>query len=446
MQSFREVWQSALGLIEKTVPSTSFHTWIVELEPAALEADKAVLYARSSFQRDVVNSKFLPVISKSISHVMGFDVQATIITQDQPSPVLSAKAPEIPPAMQGAGSVRQQMETELTFDSFIVGNSNKFAHAASLAVAANPAYAYNPLFIYGGSGLGKTHLLYAIRHEIHKMYPDYKSVYIKGDDFTNELIDSLRQGKTYEFRNKYRFADVLLVDDIQFIGGKEATQEEFFHTFNTLYEANKQIVLTSDRPPKEIQTLEDRLRSRFEMGLIADIQPPDFETRSAIIRGKAELFSIDMPDDVVEFLSIKLKDNIRQIEGVVKKIKAYNMLTGERINIDSAQNAVRDILSDHVPIPVTIEKIIAEAGRYYNVTPSEIKGKRKTAEVAMARQVAMYLIHTITDISNAAVGKELGGKDPSTVHYAVQKIGRDMAENPQFKDVIEGMMKTIEER
>lgn len=444
MQSFREVWQSALKIIENTIPSTSFHTWIVELEPAKLEADKAVFYARSSFQRDVVNNKFLPVIAKSVSDVMGFEVQAEILVADEAPASSGDRAAVIAPAAPSL--IRQQMENELTFESFIVGNSNKFAHAASQAVAANPAFAYNPLFIYGGSGLGKTHLLYAIRHEIMQSYPAYKCVYIKGDDFTNELIESLRQGKTYEFRNKYRYADVLLVDDIQFIGGKEATQEEFFHTFNTLYEANKQIVLTSDRPPKEIQTLEDRLRSRFEMGLIADIQPPDFETRSAIIRGKAELFAIDMPDEVVEFLSIKLKDNIRQIEGVVKKIKAYHMLTGERVNIDSAQNAVRDILSDNVPIPVTIEKIIAEVGRYYNVSPAEIKGKRKTAEVAMARQVAMYLIHIITDISNSAVGKELGGKDPSTVHYAVQKINRDMKANPQFKDVVEGMMKTIQEK
>ena len=257
---------------------------------------------------------------------------------------------------------------EFTFDTFIVGSSNKFAHAASLAVATNPGRAYNPLFIYGNSGLGKTHLLYAIRNEIQKNDPKKKIIYVKGEDFTNELVEALMKKSNIEFRQKYRQSDVLLVDDIQFIGGKESTQEEFFHTFNTLYEAKCQIVLTSDRPPKEIKTLEDRLRSRFESGLIADIQPPDFETRIAIIRRKAELLQIELPNDVTEYIATRLKSNIRQLEGVVKKLKAKNQLYGDKITINIAQKTISEILNNDQPPPLTVEMIIDEVARHFGLT------------------------------------------------------------------------------
>ena len=272
---------------------------------------------------------------------------------------------------------------EFTFDTFIVGPSNKFAHAASLAVASKPAALYNPLFIYGNSGLGKTHLLYAICNEISKTHPEMNILYIKGDDFTNEIIEAIRKGTTPEFRQKYRQADALLVDDIQFIAGKESTQEEFFHTFNTLYESKKQIVLTSDRPPKDIATLEDRLKTRFEWGLTADIQPPDFETRIAIIKRKAELLDLMIPDNVCEYIANKLKSNIRQLEGAVKKLKAYYLLEGKTPSINTAQAAISDIINNDQPAPVTIEKIIEEVGRTFGVSPDDIRSGKRPAPCPM---------------------------------------------------------------
>ena len=335
---------------------------------------------------------------------------------------------------------------EFTFDTFIVGSSNKFAHAASLAVAANPGYAYNPLFIYGNSGLGKTHLLNAIRSEIKANSPEKEIIYVKGDDFTNELIESIHLAKTSEFRQKYRNSDVLLVDDVQFIGGKESTQEEFFHTFNALYEAKKQIVLTSDRPPKEIQSLVDRLRNRFESGLIADIQPPDFETRSAIIKRKAELLEIDVPDDVCEYIATKLKANIRQLEGVVKKMKAKSLLYGEKISINSAQKIISDILNNDQPPPLTVEKIIEEVARTFGVTSEDIRSSKRNSNISKARQIAIYVVREITQLSMNLIGDEFGGRDHSTIVYAVKQVEKDMSKDTKVKSMVEDIIKNIRDR
>ena len=335
---------------------------------------------------------------------------------------------------------------EFTFDTFIVGSSNKFAHAASLAVAANPGYAYNPLFIYGNSGLGKTHLLNAIRSEIKANSPEKEIIYVKGDDFTNELIESIHLAKTSEFRQKYRNSDVLLVDDVQFIGGKESTQEEFFHTFNALYEAKKQIVLTSDRPPKEIQSLVDRLRNRFESGLIADIQPPDFETRSAIIKRKAELLEIDVPDDVCEYIATKLKANIRQLEGVVKKMKAKSLLYGEKISINSAQKIISDILNNDQPPPLTVEKIIEEVARTFGVTAEDIRSSKRNSNISKARQIAIYVVREITQLSMNLIGDEFGGRDHSTIVYAVKQVEKDMSKDTKVKSMVEDIIKNIRDR
>ncbi|MBQ2792550.1 MAG: chromosomal replication initiator protein DnaA, partial [Oscillospiraceae bacterium] len=333
---------------------------------------------------------------------------------------------------------------EYTFGTFIVGPSNKFAHAASLAVATNPAGTYNPLFIYGGSGLGKTHLLCAIAAEIKKNDPVADIIYIKGEDFTNELIEAIKNETTIAFHNKYRQADVLLVDDIQFIGGKESTQEEFFHTFNTLYEANKQIVLTSDRPPKEIKLLEDRLRTRFEWGLLADIQPPDFETRIAIIQRKAELLNIHVPDEVCEYIANKLKTNIRQLEGVVKKLKAYKLLAGTPPSVLIAQNAIREVLNDQQPVPVTVERIIAEVGRTCGVSSQDIRSNKRSATISSARQVSIYIVREITGMSMAAIGDEFGGRDHSTVVYAIQQVEKNMQSDYKFREMVEDIMKNIQ--
>jgi len=286
--------------------------------------------------------------------------------------------------------------------------------------------------------------LYAICNEILKTSPQSNIIYVKGEDFTNELIEAIRSETTKEFHSKYRQAEVLLVDDIQFIGGKESTQEEFFHTFNSLYEAGKQIVLTSDRPPKEIKTLEDRLRTRFEWGLLADVQPPDFETRIAIIRRKAELLDINIPDDVAEYMANKLKTNIRQLEGAVKKLKAYKLLAGTPPSILIAQNAIRDILNDHQPVPVTIERIISEVARTYNgVSPQDIRSSKRSANISSARQVSIYIVREITQMSMSAIGEEFGGRDHSTIVYAIQQVEKNMDVDPRYKELIEDIIKNV---
>jgi chromosomal replication initiator protein len=332
---------------------------------------------------------------------------------------------------------------EYTFSSFIVGSSNKFAHAASMAVAANPGNAYNPLFIHGDSGLGKTHLLNAIYLEIKKNNPGIKQIIVKGEEFTNELIYSIKEQKMKAFHDKYRTPDVFLVDDVQFIGGKDSTQEEFFHTFNTLYQDNKQIVLTSDRPPKEIKTLEDRLRTRFEWGLLADIQAPDFETRTAIIRRKAEQIGINVPTEVAEYIANRLKTNIRQLEGAVKKLKAYKLLQGSPPSIMVAQMAIRDILNDNQPVPVTIDRIIGEVGRNYNISPVDIRSNKRSANISKARQISVYVVREITQISMQAIGQEFGGRDHSTMVYAVNQVEDKMSKDPRYREMVEDIIKNI---
>ena len=330
---------------------------------------------------------------------------------------------------------------DLTFENFIKGSSNQFAYAAAQAVAANPSGAYNPLFIYGNSGLGKTHLHSAIQFEIHKTHPDFNIVYVDCEKFTNEIITAIRSGTTEQFRLKYRAADVLLIDDIQFIAGKESTQEEFFHTFNTLHASGKQIVLASDRPAKEIKSLEERLRTRFEWGLTADIQPPDFETRVAIIRRKAELLGLDIPDDVAEFIANHLKNNIRQLEGAVKKLNAYSMLEGIAPVIGVAQNAIRDILSETQPVPVTIEKIISEVARTYNVSPTDIRGPKRNSNVSAARRTAIYIVREVTGMSMEDIGKEFGGRDHSTIVYAMRVIERDLKKDQHLQETVSDIIK-----
>ena len=323
---------------------------------------------------------------------------------------------------------------------------NKFAHAASLAVSTNPGKSYNPLFIYGNSGLGKTHLLHAIKNEIIKNDPEKRVIYVNGEDFTNEIIEAIRMNTTNDFRQKYRKSDVLLVDDIQFIAGKESTQEEFFHTFNTLHESNSQIVLTSDRPPKDIKTLEDRLRSRFEWGLIADIQPPDFETRIAIIKRKAELLEMNLPNDVVEYIATKLKTNIRQLEGVVKKLKAKNQLYGEKITINVAQKTISDILNNDQPPPLTVEKIIDEVARTFGVSSDDIRSSKRNSNISNARQIAIYSVREITGLSMKVIGEEFGGRDHSTIVYAISQIEKNMAKDPKLKSTVEDIIKNIRDR
>ncbi len=340
-------------------------------------------------------------------------------------------------------------EYEYTFDNFIVGSKNEFAYTACKSVAMNPnsnVKPYNPLFIYGPSGLGKTHLLMAIKYEVKKQNPDMNIIYTNSETFTNDLVYALGKKTIKEFHQKYRHADFFLIDDIQFLSGKDRSQEEFFHTFNDLYQYGKQIVITSDRPPKDINIIEDRLKSRFEWGLLADISPPDLETRIAIIKRKAELLQIDIPDDIVNYIATKLKSNIRQLEGAVKKMKVYRLLTGSEPNLSVAQNVINEILNDNQPLPITVEKIIEEVGRTYNVSPEDIRSNKRSGPISMARQVAIYIVREITQTSMKQIGQEFGNRDHTTIVYTLKKVQDLMKNNPHDKGIIEDLIKNIRDK
>jgi len=437
MDSFNEAWDVICEYCEQHITKVAYNTWISRIKPVKMDfaEGKAILMAPAEFHRQTLLRGYMNILKDAFESVFGTEVEIVIIVPD-----------EVVTPVKESNETVIDADYEFTFDTFIVGSSNKFAHAASLAVATNPGHAYNPLFIYGNSGLGKTHLLYAIRNEIQKNDSKKKVIYVKGEDFTNELVEALMKKSNIEFRQKYRQSDVLLVDDIQFIAGKESTQEEFFHTFNTLYEAKCQIVLTSDRPPKEIKTLEDRLRSRFESGLIADIQPPDFETRIAIIRRKAELLQIELPADVTEYIATRLKSNIRQLEGVVKKLKAKNQLYGEKITINIAQKTISEILNNDQPPPLTVEMIIDEVARHFGLSGDDIKSAKRNSNISNARQIAIYAVREITNMSMNLIGEEFGGRDHSTIVYALKQIEKNMEKDPKLKATVDDIIKNIKNR
>lgn len=441
MDSFSEAWEIVCSYCKTKITDVAYKTWISRIKPLNIDFDKntATLLVPNDFHRQTLTRCYLPLLIEAIEAIFGhrftidFKIPDEIEEKTETKPIVDQEIPDA--------------NYEYTFDTFIVGSSNKFAHAACLAVATNPARAYNPLFLHGNSGLGKTHLLYAIGNEIKKNDPSKVICYIKGDDFTNDLIESLRLAKMSEFRQKYRQADILLVDDVQFIGGKESTQEEFFHTFNALYDAKKQIVLTSDRPPKEIKTLDDRLRSRFEMDLIADVQPPDIETRIAIIKRKAELLEIEVSNDVCEYIASKIKANIRQLEGTVKKLKAKSLLNHEKPTISTAQEVISDILNNDIPPEVTVEKIIDEVARTYGVTSDEIRSqKNRSSNISNARHIAIYVTRELTTLSMVAIGEEFGDRHYSTIIYTVKKVQQMIEKDRKVREIVEDTIKNIRDR
>ena len=445
MNSFNEILDFVKDYCKTQMTEVAYNLWIKDIEPVKLTGDEAQIRVNSEFKKNIVSEKYKDLLSKGFENVLGFPVDVVIdfSVAEKPAEVQKPAQPVsgyVPPIALEPG------EYAYTFDTFIVGSSNKFAHAAAMAVATHDIRNYNPLFIHGDSGLGKTHLLFAIMNEVKRRRPDAIVEYVKGEEFTNELISAIRSQTTPEFREKYRKLDYLLVDDIQFIAGRDSTQEEFFHTFNALYESGKQIVLVSDRPPKEIKTLEDRLRNRFEMGLMADIQPADFETRIAIIQRKADLLKMDMPIEVAEYIANNLKSNIRQLEGAVKNIKANSLIYENKpITIMMAQTAIRDILNDNQPVPVTISKIISEVGRTFNISEQDIKSNKRAANISKARQVAMYVIKDITQMSMAAIGDEFGGRDHSTVVYAISQTEKMMKTDSHLREIIEDITKNIKD-
>ena len=444
MESINELWDSALLYIQNTgtISQTVFDIWIKSIQPVKIEDGEMVVCVNTDFQKNTISNTFSDKLREALQHVLGVPLGLRILSRESSA----AAAPEQPTtALPIEGNGYPAGDEEYTFANFVVGSSNKFAHAASQAVASQPAGLYNPLFIYGGSGLGKTHLLCAICKEIQKNDPRARILYTKGETMTNELIEAIQNGTTADFHQKYRQVDILLVDDIQFISGKTSTQEEFFHTFETLHSGGKQIVLTSDRPPREIATLEERLRSRFEMGLLADIQPPDLETRIAIIRRKAQALEMPLQDDVAEYIANQLKSNVRQLEGVVKRMRAQFLLNNEQPNLIAAQNAIRDIRNDNQPVPITVERIINEVARTMGVQPEDIRSNKHSSPISRARQVAAYVVRSITGLPMKAIGQEFGGRDHSTIVYAMQKVEVEMARDASFKNLVRDIIKNISE-
>ncbi len=414
INEFWEIVKSSLRDNNK-LSEVSTNLWFGEVEICSFQDDVITLQIASEMKFKVINEKYLEQIEKEFSALFGFDVKVNLIYSG--SALRSQTIPSEKPAEVREKSKPEQLPSydfEYTFDNFIVGSTNTFAHAACVSVSKNLADRYNPLFIYGNSGLGKTHLLYATINQIKKNNPNSKIIYTKGEDFTNQMISCLANHTMEDFRDKYRKCDVLLIDDIQFIAGKVSTQEEFFHTFNALYEDKKQIILTSDRPPRDIKTLEDRLKTRFEWGLIADIEPPDLELRIAIIKKKAEQVNITIPNDVLTFLAENLRSNIRQIEGAIKKLGALIFLSGKSINMEVAQECLSELLGGAEPLNVTVDKIFGAVYSKYGISKEQMVSPKRNREIAAARNVCIFLIRDITEMSYPAIGK-LFNRDHTTI-------------------------------
>jgi len=451
LDTFNEVWEVICDYLKsknddgrKAISDVAYNAWIKTIEPIGLDFEQGyiILSVPNKLNKTVIENSYIEILKIASEEVFGkkFDFLIEVAGDDkkEPLPKTISKAAE--------ETADNRYGDEYTFENFVVGKSNDLAYKACVAVAKDPAglEVQNPLFIYGNSGLGKTHLLYAIKNVINRNYPSKKIIYVKGEDFTNELIDSLSKKTADKFRDKYRTVDVLLVDDIQFIAGKEATQEEFFHTFNTLYEAKKQIVFTSDVPPKEMKTLEDRLKSRFEWGLLADIQPPDIETRITIINKKAEQLNIEIPYNISELIASKIKTNIRKLEGAVKKLHAKNLLNNEKISVKMAHEVIAELQSEDVAVEITLDTIVEEVARTFNVTPEEIKSSNRRANLSKARQIAIYLVKDITNMSMEQIGNEFNGRHHSTIVYTCQQVEKNMEFDPKVKETILDIKKNLQ--
>lgn len=442
-----ELWQKALTMMEKQVSKLSFDTWLKPTKPIQFNNYTMVIEVPHDFAKDWLENQYYDLIKDSLEEVTNHEVGISfVLPNSSEKPASQATVPPIPPIVKNEAAediVPTYLNPKYTFETFVVGNSNRFAHAAALAVAESPAKSYNPLFIYGGVGLGKTHLMQAIGHFVLDNEPSTKVVYLSSEKFTNELINSIRDDKTVKFRNKYRNMDILLIDDIQFLAGKERTQEEFFHTFNALYEANKQIIISSDRPPKEIPTLEDRLRSRFEWGLITDIQPPDLETRIAILRKRAKSESLQVPNDVITYIADQVHSNIRELEGALTRVILYSSVKQSQITPELASEALKDILPAQKPKIITVDLIQKIVAEHFSLKVEDFKAKRRTRCVAFPRQIAMYLCRELTDSSLPKIGEEFGGRDHTTVMHAHDKISTDLKSNDNLQAAVQEIKSTI---
>ena len=443
-----QVWQEALTRIESQLSKPSFEAFLKAMQPLALEQDVFVFSVPSAFAKEWLEGRYRGLIAETLREVLtrGVDVRFVINEGEQNGQSVRS-APTQPSARSemaaGVAVEPRHLTGKYTFDTFVVGAGNRFAHAAAKAVAEAPARAYNPLFIYGGVGLGKTHLLQAIGHHVLTRSPAARVMYVSSERFTNDLINAIRDDKMVEFRQRYRNVDVLAIDDIQFLAGKERTQEEFFHTFNTLHESSRQLIISSDRAPREIPTLEDRLRSRFEWGLIADIQPPDYETRVAILRKKAEKDHIVVPDEVAQYIAQRISSNIRELEGALSRLRAHAEMARTPISVDLAAEVLKELLPQARVRPVTIPAIQRAVAEFFGIRIEEMKAKRRTKGVAFPRQVAMYLCRELTDASLPRIGEEFGGRDHTTVMHACDRVKHALADDTHLNAGVQSLVESF---
>ena len=440
MKNLKANWEKTLELLKPELTAVSFDTWVYPLTPVRVDYQENKLYLSlyNDMAKSILEGRYISVIENAVKEAFGKKLKVFFIYSEE----VNEKAEE-----ELNFTDELYLNPKYIFNTFVIGNNNRFAHAASLAVAESPSKAYNPLFIYGGAGLGKTHLMHAIGHYILQQNSRSKVLYVSSEMFTNELIKAIREDKNVEFRNKYRSIDVLLIDDIQFIEKKERTQEEIFHTFNTLYEANKQIIISSDRPPKEITTLEERLRSRFEWGLIADIQPPDYETRVAILRNKSELEGLETTDNLLEVIGViaeKIQSNIRELEGAFIRVIAYANLTNQKITRDLAKEVLKDVFSSKDK-PVTPAVIKNQICKHFNIKQVDLESSKRSRNLSFPRQIAMYICRDMTNLSLPKIGEAFGNRDHTTVLHACEKITNEMKMNSSLKDVIKEIEESIKE-
>lgn len=453
-----QVWQQCLEVLERQLPKSSIENWLRTTKPVAVVDDTIIVGVQGEFAKDRLESRYGLLLRQALRELTKRNMNLKFVSNPNvledlnvsengsSTATLLEVAVANPPVMlhhHPPEGFSKPLNLRYTFETFVVGNSNRFAHAASLAVAETPAKAYNPLFIYGGVGLGKTHLMHAIGHFVWSQNPNTRVAYVSTETFTNEFINAVRENSTLEFQNRYRHVDVLLIDDIQFLAGKERTQEEFYHTFNAIHESNKQIVISSDRPPKEIPTLEDRLRSRFEWGLICDVQAPDLETRIAILRKKAQVESLQVPDDVIGYIATHIETNIRELEGALTRVVAYSSMMRSAVTPDLAIYALKDILPPNRPKQITIPTIKQVVAEHYNIRMQDFEVRNRTRSVAFPRQIAMFLSRELTDSSLPKIGEEFGGRDHTTVIHACEKISDDMKNDPAFSATVEQLISRI---
>ncbi len=452
VKNLDDFWGDTLTKVSTRLASPSFN-WLRETKPQSLKGSSLTIVVPSEFAKNWIESHYKEELKAAWRDVYGLECDIRFAVQPQEKPVPGALFPsdtELIPIrkrkpVEDISQYIKGLNPRYSFENFIVGTSNRFAHAAAYAVSESPAKIYNPLFLYGGVGLGKTHLMQAIAHYVLAHYPSMKVSYVSSETFTNELIHAIQEGTTQQFRNRYRTVDLLLIDDIQFVAGKDATQEEFFHTFDALHQASKQIVISSDRSPKEIATLEERLRTRFEWGLICDIQPPDLETRMAILRKKAEIESRDVPIEVCQYIAERIPSNVRELEGALIRLLAYTALQRKPVTLEICKEVLRDLLPDKKQAPITMDAIKKIVADYYHLEISDFTAKRRTRNIAFPRQVAMYLCRILTDSSLPRIGEQFGGRDHTTVLHAYDKLERERKENPDLEETLQELIRRIRE-